>query len=65
MSYGQGLDARPVLALDEWQVADGERIALVGRSGSGKTTLLNLVSGLLLPDAGDVEVDGIDVSALQ
>lgn len=64
MSYGSGAAARTVLALDEWWVKDGERVALIGRSGSGKTTLLNLVSGLLLPDVGIVEVEGTDVAGL-
>jgi molybdate transport system ATP-binding protein len=34
-------------------------IALFGRSGCGKTTLINIVSGLLQPDAGRVELDGV------
>ena len=38
----------------------GEVIALVGRSGAGKTTVLKLVNRLLLPDAGQVLVDGRD-----
>lgn len=39
-------------------VHEGEFIALVGPSGCGKSTLLRLVSGLLTPDAGDIEFAG-------
>lgn len=37
----------------------GDRVALVGGNGSGKTTLLKLLSGILVPRAGEVTVDGI------
>ncbi|MEI8307541.1 MAG: ABC transporter ATP-binding protein [Chloroflexales bacterium] len=40
------------------QVGDGEFVALVGPSGSGKTTMLALLAGLLLPDAGEVLING-------
>ena len=39
-------------------VGAGETLALVGASGAGKTTLLRLVNRLILPDAGDVIVQG-------
>ena len=39
---------------------DGERVALVGSNGAGKSTLLGLLSGLALPRAGTVVVDGRD-----
>jgi osmoprotectant transport system ATP-binding protein len=38
----------------------GETMALVGSSGSGKTTVLKLVNQLLLPDSGEVRVQGRD-----
>ena len=41
-------------------VGAGETFALVGASGAGKTTVLKLVNRLLLPDAGEVRVQGID-----
>jgi len=41
-------------------VAAGETLALVGASGAGKTTVLKLVNRLLLPEAGDVCVQGRD-----
>ncbi len=39
-------------------VAAGETVAFVGPSGCGKTTLMHTISGLLVPEAGSVEVDG-------
>ena len=50
-----------VPALD---VAPGEKVAIVGPSGTGKTTLLNLLSGILVPDAGQVQVDGVRIDSL-
>lgn len=43
--------------------APGEVIAIVGRSGAGKSTLLKLVNRLLLPTAGQVEVQGKHTAA--
>jgi ATP-binding cassette, subfamily B, bacterial PglK len=36
----------------------GEAIALIGKSGAGKTTLVDVFLGLLIPEAGDIQVDG-------
>jgi thiamine transport system ATP-binding protein len=45
-------------------VADGEIVALLGPSGSGKSTLLRVVAGLITPDDGRIEIDGVDVTRL-
>ena len=45
-------------------IAAGEKVAVIGPSGLGKTTLLHLLAGVLVPSAGRVVVDGIDVSGL-
>ncbi len=37
-------------------------LAVIGPNGAGKTTLFNLVSGLLRPTSGRIELDGVDVS---
>jgi putative ABC transport system ATP-binding protein len=42
----------------------GEMLYIVGPSGSGKTTLLSMISGILRPDSGAVEVKGKDVWSL-
>jgi putative ABC transport system ATP-binding protein len=39
----------------------GEVLYIVGPSGSGKTTLLSMISGILRPNAGTVEVEGKDI----
>ncbi|OLC54872.1 MAG: hypothetical protein AUH85_10635 [Chloroflexi bacterium 13_1_40CM_4_68_4] len=52
---------REVLRGIALEVAPGEVVAVVGRSGVGKTTLLRLLSGLLVPAAGAVAVDGAPV----
>lgn len=56
--------ALPALRDIDIEVAVGERVALVGPSGAGKTTLLRLLNGMLRPDAGSVEVDGMPLSGL-
>ena len=39
-------------------------VAFIGPSGSGKTTLLNLLAGIVVPDVGTIDLDGIDVASL-
>ena len=40
------------------KVKQGECIAVVGASGSGKSTIMNLIIGFLMPNSGDVLIDG-------
>ena len=59
-SYGVGTAKTQVLRGVNLDVMPGELVALVGQSGSGKSTLLNIIGGLDMPDAGEVEVLGLD-----
>ena len=45
-----------------WVAGDGCISGLLGPNGAGKTTLLRIVAGLIVPDAGQVMIDGIDVA---
>ncbi len=44
----------PVVGIDHFSMAPGERVFLHGPSGSGKSTLLGLIGGLLVPDSGSL-----------
>ncbi|MFI0369677.1 thiol reductant ABC exporter subunit CydD [Actinomadura sp. 1N219] len=46
------------------RVGAGERVAVAGPSGAGKSTLLLVLAGLVVPDAGRVLVDGVDLAEL-
>jgi putative ABC transport system ATP-binding protein len=59
-SYGSGGATTQVLRGVSFDIDGGEFVALVGQSGSGKSTLLNIIGGLDQPDAGEVEVLGVD-----
>ena len=57
-------ESRSLLRGLNLQVAAGETVAVLGPSGSGKSTLLKIIAGLEAPDAGQVWLDGRDISAL-
>ncbi|WOB44838.1 ABC transporter ATP-binding protein [Thermoleptolyngbya oregonensis NK1-22] len=45
------------------QIADGERVGIIGHNGCGKTTLFTLMCGVLRPDAGEIFLFGEPVRA--
>ncbi len=63
-SFEEGGRSRPVLEDANAAIGRGELAVLVGRSGTGKSTLLNLLSGIDLPSAGEVIVDGVSLGGL-
>jgi lipoprotein-releasing system ATP-binding protein len=63
-TYGKGPTAVEVLKAIDLEVAQSEKVAIVGSSGSGKSTLLHLLGGLDVPSAGQVTLAGSDLSHL-
>lgn len=55
---------RPVFAGLDLGIRRGSITAIMGPSGTGKTTLLRMITGQLRPDAGSVQVAGLDVAGL-
>jgi ABC-2 type transport system ATP-binding protein len=58
-SFGEHVVLRDV----DLTVAEGSIFALLGPNGAGKTTMVRILSTLIAPDAGDIQVGGHDVAA--
>ena len=56
---------KPVLKDISLHVKPGEMIGLVGHSGAGKSTLINLICRFYTPDAGRLEIDGVEIEKIQ
>jgi len=61
--FGAGTLRAPALQELDAVVQSGGITGLVGPDGAGKTTLMRLIAGLLLPDAGQLRVLGVDAAA--
>jgi len=55
---------RPLVKQVSLNLNPGEVVGLLGPNGAGKTTTFNLVTGLLRPDSGSVDMDGASVGSL-
>ena len=62
--YGRGKRRREVLRGLDAAFETGTLTAVIGKSGAGKSTLLSLLSGLRLPDAGEVLFNGTPTARL-
>lgn len=55
----QHYGVRPVLRNISLSIETGERVVVLGPNGMGKTTLLGVMAGVLSPQRGEVEIDGL------
>ncbi len=56
-------DDKKILDGVSFEVRKGETKIILGRSGGGKSTIIRMILGLLKPDAGQILVDGEDITA--
>lgn len=62
ITFNEGtLDEKKALKQTNLQLAKGEFITVIGGNGAGKSTLMNVISGNLIPDVGDIFIDGKQV----
>lgn len=61
---GKSFSRRPVVRGVSLRVDRGEVVGLLGPNGAGKTTTFYMLTGLIAPDAGQILLDGADVTGL-
>ncbi len=61
----KSFEGKQVLKGLDLHIPRGETLVIMGRSGCGKSLLLKLVTGLMQPDAGEILVDGEEISGLK
>ena len=64
-SYGEGNEKQVVLDNVSVSVKTGEFISIMGPSGSGKSTLMYVLSGMDVPEGGNVTFDGDDLAVIK
>lgn len=61
ITYSYPGSLKPAIDKISLSLNKGQSIALIGKSGAGKTTLVDVILGLLKPDSGNINVDGIPI----
>lgn len=61
ITYRYPSSTRDIICNLSLSIDKGESIAFIGESGAGKTTLVDIILGLLVPQSGDIRVDGFSI----
>ena len=61
-NVSKSFDGKKIIEDVSIEIHDRELVSLLGVSGGGKTTVFNVISGLILPDAGQVFLDGKEIT---
>ena len=62
IDLGKKFGKRPVLQGINVSMNSGEVTAIMGPNGSGKSTLMKSILGLVIPDQGEIKIDGKNIS---
>jgi branched-chain amino acid transport system ATP-binding protein len=61
-NLGLNIGGATIVADVDLEVREGEFLGIIGPNGAGKTSLFNLLSGLLRPTAGEIELEGRNIT---
>ena len=56
---------KQVLTNINLEIAEKTKVAFVGETGSGKSTIIKLIAGLIKPQSGKIQVDGVDLNKIK
>ena len=55
-------NGKEIIADFNLTIESGTFVTIIGTSGSGKTTVLKMINGLVLPDKGEIRIDGKNIT---
>ena len=62
-NLSKSYNGAPVWENVNLDINDGETVVIIGESGGGKSTLLRCMNRLVVPDSGEILVDGVNILA--
>lgn len=63
VTYTYPNNERPTIENVSLVIRPYEKLAIVGENGAGKSTLINLIAGLIVPDSGEIRINGVPQNA--